>query len=69
MADIIVYGGGFQAVAAAAKAANNALSKSVLVIVPYPVSKLGGIATVGEQNYWGMHVWTNILWNCPQLYC
>ena len=39
MADIIVYGGGFQAVSAAAKAANNALSKSVLVIVPYPVSK------------------------------
>lgn len=46
MADIIVYGGGFQAVAAAA---NNALRKSGLVIVPYPVSKLGGIATVGGQ--------------------
>lgn len=46
MADIIVYGGGFQAVAAAAKAANNVLNKSVLVVVPYPVSKLGGIATV-----------------------
>lgn len=59
MADIIVYGGGFQAVAAAAKAANNALSKSVLVIVPYPVSKLGGIATVGGQNYWDTRGWNN----------
>lgn len=32
MADIIVYVGGFQAVAAAVKAANNALSKSVIVM-------------------------------------
>ena len=47
MTDIIVYGDVFQAVAVAAKAANNALNKSVIVIVPYPVSKLGGIATVG----------------------
>ena len=52
MADILIYGEGFQAVAAAAKAANNALTKSILVVVPSPVPKLGGIATIGGQNYW-----------------
>ena len=69
MADVIVYGIGFQAVAEVAKATNNAFSKSVIVIVQYKISKLCGIATVGEQNYWDMHVWTNIRWNCSQLYC
>ena len=57
MADILVYGGGFQAVAAAAKAANNALTKSVLVVVPSPVPKLGDIATIGGQNYWDTRLW------------
>ena len=57
MPDIIVYGGGFQAVAAAAKAANNAPNKTILVVVPYPVDKLGGIATIGGQNYWDTRSW------------
>lgn len=57
MADIIIYGGGFAAVAAAAKAANNSPNKSVLVVAPYPTAKLGGIATIGGQNYWDTRQW------------
>lgn len=56
--DIVVYGGGFAGVAAAAKAAaNTASNKTIALIVPDPVdhngngSCLGGIGTIGGQNY------------------
>lgn len=52
MPNIIVYGGGPQAVAAAAKAARNAPGSTVYVIVPDTSGKLGSIATVGGMNYW-----------------
>lgn len=57
MADTIVYGGGMAAVAAAAKAASNAPNKNVLLVAPYPTAKLGGIATIGGQNYWDTRFW------------
>ncbi len=57
MAHTVVYGGGFAAVAAAAKAASNASNKTVVLIVPYPTAKLGGIATIGGQNYWDTRGW------------
>ncbi len=59
MSDIIIYGGGFAAVAAAAKAANNTPNKQILLIAPYPTAKLGGIATIGGQNYWDTRSWNN----------
>ena len=56
--DIVVNGGGFAGVAAAAKAAaNTASNKTIALIVPDPVdhngngSCLGSIGTIGGQNY------------------
>ena len=56
--DIVVYGGGFAGVAAAAKAAaNTASNKTIALIVPDPVdhngngSCLGSIGTIGGQNF------------------
>lgn len=69
MANIIVHGRSFQVIAVTSKAANNTLSNSVIVIVPYIVSKSGGITTVTEQNYWDMREWNNILRACSQLCC
>lgn len=60
MSDIIIYGGGFSAIAAAAKAANNAPNKTVLLVAPYPTAKLGGIATIGGQNYWDTRQWNGV---------
>ena len=58
MADIVIYGGSFPGVAAAAKAAaNTASSKTIALIVPDPVNHngegccLGSIGTVGGQNF------------------
>ena len=45
--------------AAAAKAANNALTKSVLVVVPTPVPKLGGIAMIGGTKLLG---YATVVW-------
>lgn len=52
MPNIVIYGGGPQAVAAAAKAAAQATGSTVYVISPDPTGKLGSIATTGGQNYW-----------------
>lgn len=60
MADIIIYGGGFSAVAAAAKVANNSPNKTILLVAPYPTAKLGGIATIGGQNYWDTRQWNGV---------
>lgn len=55
MADIVVYGGSFSAAAAASKAAAQAPNKSVVVIIPDPVtstgSSFGSIGTIGGQNF------------------
>ena len=39
MANITIYGGGFQAAAAASKAASQAGNAQIYVIIPYPVSR------------------------------
>ena len=57
MAGIIVYGGGFAGVAAAAKAASKAPKHEVVLISPYPDDMLGGIGTSGGQNYWDTYAW------------
>lgn len=53
--DIVIYGGSFAAVAAATRAAAQAPSKKIVVIVPYLFSSdqqiFGSIGTVGGQNY------------------
>ena len=49
---MIVYGNGLQAVFAACKAASQITSGKVLLVVPDTTGKLGGIVTVGGQNYW-----------------
>lgn len=50
-ADIVIYGGSMAGVAAAAKAAANAPTKRIVVIVPDTSGKLGGLGTVGGQNF------------------
>ena len=57
MAKIIVYGGGFAGVAAAAKAASKAPNHEIILISPYPDDMLGGIGTTGGQNYWDVLAW------------
>jgi len=52
MANIVIYGGGFAGVAAAAKAAAKAPNHEVILISQYPDGMLGGIGTSGGQNYW-----------------
>lgn len=66
--DIVVYGGGFAGVAAAAKAAaNTASNKTIALIVPDPVphdgrgSCLGGLGTIGGQNYFDIRPWNKTL--------
>lgn len=56
-ADIVVYGGSFAGVSAAAKAANNAKNKKVYLIVPDVSGKLGSIGTAGGQNYFDERNW------------
>lgn len=56
-AGIVVYGGGFPGVAAAAKAARLSPKTPVTLIVPDPVSKLGGIGTTGGQNFFDRRRW------------
>lgn len=51
MGNIIVYGSGWAGIAAAAKAARFAPNAEIHLISPYPVAKLGGISTIGGQNY------------------
>ncbi|MCL2165089.1 MAG: FAD-dependent oxidoreductase, partial [Oscillospiraceae bacterium] len=57
MANIIIYGGGFAGVAAAAKAASKAPNHEIILISPYPDDLLGGIGTSGGQNYWDTIQW------------
>ena len=55
--DIVIFGNGMHAVFAACKAASEAPAKSVALIVPDVSGKLGGLASVGGQNYWDVSPW------------
>ncbi|MCF8011810.1 MAG: FAD-dependent oxidoreductase [Clostridiales bacterium] len=55
--DILIYGGGFAACAAAATAADTAPELQIKLVVPYPENKLGGIGTVGGQNFMDLRFW------------
>jgi hypothetical protein len=55
--DIIIYGGGMPGCAAARSAAWAAPEKKILLIVPEPVAELGGLATVGGQNFADIRYW------------
>lgn len=55
--DIVIYGGGFAGCAAARNAAFLAPEKEVLLIVPDPVPVLGGLGTVGGQNFADIRYW------------
>ncbi len=59
--DIVVYGGGMAGCAAARNAAAAAPDKKVLLVVPEPVHTLGGLATVGGQNFADIRLWKNEL--------
>lgn len=73
MADIVIYGGTFAGVAAAAKAAASAPNKQVVLIVPSVTSThikkgtvltnevLGGLGTAGGQNYMDIRKYNNVL--------
>lgn len=60
-ADIVIYGGSFSAAAAAIKAAKEAPTKKIEVIIPYPVANesyaFGSIGTVGGQNFFDVRGW------------
>lgn len=56
-ADIIVYGGGLAACAAAWKAAATEPGAKVAMIIPYTTPQYGGLATVGGQNFWDVRYW------------
>lgn len=59
--DIVVYGGGFAGCAAARNAAALAPASKVLLVVPEPASSLGGLGTVGGQNFADIRYWNNEL--------
>lgn len=48
---IVIYGGDRPTIAAAAKVVSTAMTTTIHLIAPYVPHKLGGIATVGGQNY------------------
>ncbi|SMB90021.1 FAD dependent oxidoreductase [Thermanaeromonas toyohensis ToBE] len=56
--DIVIYGGGLAACAAAWKAASFASDKRVALVVPYIARQYGGLATVGGQNFWDVRYWS-----------
>jgi len=55
--DIVVYGGGFAGSAAARNAAAAAPGHKVLLIVPDTSQRLGGLGTVGGQNFTDIRHW------------
>ncbi|MDD2212336.1 MAG: FAD-dependent oxidoreductase [Clostridia bacterium] len=59
--DVVIYGGGFAGCASAYSAAWAAPEKKVLLIVPEPVAQLGGLGTVGGQNFADIRYWQNQL--------
>jgi hypothetical protein len=66
---IVVYGDTMAGVAAAAKAAANAPSHQVILIAPGTSTKLGGLGTVGGQNFYDTKIWYSPntgTWDHPQ---
>lgn len=55
--DVVVLGGGFDGCAAARSAAAAAPNKKVLLVVNDPVQELGGLGTVGGQNFTDVRFW------------
>lgn len=55
--DIVIYGSGFSGCAAAYNAAQAAPEKKIALIVPEPVNVLGGLGTVGGQNFADIRFW------------
>lgn len=55
--DIVVYGGGFAGSAAARNAAAAAPDKKILLIVPDTSQRLGGLGTIGGQNFTDIRHW------------
>lgn len=64
--DIVIYGGGFAGVAAARTAAATSSGKTIALIVPDPVphsrghASLGGLGTIGGQNFFDVRRWDKI---------
>lgn len=59
--DLVIYGGGFAGCAAAYNAAQVVPYGNILLVVPDPVSKLGGLGTIGGQNFADIRYWQNEL--------
>ncbi|MHB8158054.1 MAG: FAD-dependent oxidoreductase [Desulfocucumaceae bacterium] len=59
--DVVVYGGGFSGCAAAARAAEYAAEKKILLIIPEPIGQMGGLGTVGGQNFTDIRLWSGEL--------
>lgn len=59
MGNVVVYGSDFMAFSAAARAA--VFTDNVILISPSPIAKLGGIGTIGGQNYFDIRKWNNKL--------
>lgn len=57
--DIVIYGGGFSACAAAIAAATAAPEQEIIMVIPYPEKQLGGIGTLGGQNFLDLRFWQN----------
>lgn len=55
--DIVILGGGFDGCAAARSAAVAEPEKQVLLVVNDPVAELGGLGTVGAQNFTDIRNW------------
>ena len=55
MGNVVVYGSDFMAFSAAASAAR--FTDNVILISPSPIAKLGGIGTIGGQNFFDTRPW------------
>ena len=61
VADVVIYGGGFAGCAAAYTSAATAPEKTVLLLVPESATQLGGLGTIGGQNFADIRYWQNQL--------
>lgn len=61
VSDVVIYGGGFAGCASAYSCAITAPEKTVLLIVPESSAKLGGLGTIGGQNFADIRYWQNQL--------
>ena len=55
--DIVIIGGGFDGCAAARSAALAGPDKKIMLVVTDPVQSLGGLGTVGGQNFTDIRLW------------